>query len=39
MNEQVQAYIGKYPPDVIALFRQLRQAIIDSAPCAPEETL
>lgn len=39
MNEQVQAYIGKYPPDVIALFRQLRQAIIDNAPCAPEETL
>ena len=39
MNEQVQAYIGKYPPDVIELFRQLRQAIIDSAPCTPEETL
>lgn len=39
MNEQVQSYIGKYPPAVIELFRQLRQAVIDSAPCAPEETL
>lgn len=39
MNEQVQAYVSKYPPAVVELFRQLRQAVIDSAPCAPEETL
>lgn len=39
MNEQVQAYIGKYPDDIIDLFMQLRAIILESAPCAPEETL
>lgn len=39
MNEQVQAYISKYPPSIVGLFQQLRQIILDSAPCAPEETL
>ena len=39
MNEQVQAYISTFPPEINQLFRQLRQLILDSAPCAPEETL
>lgn len=39
MNEQVKAYIEKYPVEIIDLYQQLRQLIFESAASAPEETL
>ena len=39
MNEQVKEYIGKYPGEIIEMFYSLRQMILDSAPCEPEETM
>ena len=39
MNEQIKAHIGKYPGEIIDLYGYLRQMILDSAPCEPEETM
>lgn len=39
MNEQVKAYIEKYPGEIIHLYHQLRQLIFESAATAPEEKL
>lgn len=39
MNEQVQAYIGKYPAEVIEIFRRIRQLIYDGSAAVPIETL
>ena len=39
MNEQIKAHIGKYPGKIVDLYGRLRQMILDSAPCEPEETM
>lgn len=39
MNEQVKALLDKFPEEIAALFLQLRQLILDSAPCEPTEAL
>lgn len=39
MNDQVKAYIEKYPVEIIDLYHQLRQLICESASSALEETL
>ena len=39
MNEQIKAHIGNYPDKIIDLYDRLRQMILDSAPCEPEETM
>lgn len=39
MNEQVKEYIDKYPSEIIDMYNHLRQMILDSASCEPEETL
>lgn len=39
MNEQIAAHLNQYPEEIIALFRELRQLILDSAPCPPEEKM
>lgn len=39
MNDQVKAYIARYPQEIIDLFCQLRQLVYDSAGCSPEEKL
>ena len=39
MNEQIKVHIGNYPGKIIELYGCLRQMILDSAPCEPEETM
>ena len=39
MNEQVKDYIGKYPSEIIEMYNNLRQIILESTSCEPEETL
>ena len=39
MNEHIKAHIGNYPGKIIDLYGRLRQMILDSAPCEPEETM
>lgn len=39
MNEQVKEYLNKYPDEIADRFYKLRQLIVDSTPCEPEETL
>lgn len=39
MNEQIKAYIDNYPGEIIDLYRCLRQIVLSSAPCEPEETM
>ena len=39
MNEQIKAHISNYPGKIIDLYDCLRQMILDSAPCEPEETM
>ncbi len=39
MNEQVKAYIDKYPGGIVDLYNDLRKIIFDSVSCQPEETL
>lgn len=39
MNEQVKDYIDKYPREIIDMYNHLRQMILDSVSCEPEETL
>lgn len=39
MNEQVRAYLEKYPEDVRALFLAVRALVLNSVPAAPTETL
>lgn len=39
MNEQVKTLLDKYPPEITALFLQLRELIWRCAPCEPEEAL
>lgn len=39
MNEQIAAYIEKYPPEIADMFRTLRQLIYDSVSCPLTETM
>lgn len=39
MNEQVKEYIDKYPSEIVDMYNELRQLILDNASCEPEETL
>lgn len=39
MNEQIKAYIEKYPDEIIAMFTDLRKLIYDSVSADLEETL
>ena len=39
MNEQVKEYIEKYPNEIIEMFNNLRQLIVDSVSCEIEETM
>ena len=39
MNEQVKEYIDKYPNEIIEMFHNLRQLIVDSVSCEIEETM
>ena len=39
MNEQIKAHIGSYSDKISDLYGCLRQMILDSAPCEPEEAL
>ena len=39
MNEQIKVHICNYPGKIIELYGCLRQMILDSAPCEPEETM
>ncbi|MBE6880137.1 MAG: DUF1801 domain-containing protein [Ruminococcaceae bacterium] len=39
MNEQIKAYIEKYPDETIAMFTDLRKLIYDSVSVAIEEAL
>ncbi len=39
MNKQVKDYIDKYPSEIIDMYNHLRQMILDSVSCEPEETL
>ena len=39
MHEQIAAYLGTYPAEVVSLFRILRELIYDSVPAEPEEKL
>ena len=39
MNEQVKAYLDKYPSELMDMYHKLRQMIFDSISCEPEETL
>lgn len=39
MNEQIKAYLEKYPDEVVDMFTALRQLIYDSVSVAPEETM
>lgn len=39
MDEQVNAYIEKYPPEIIDMYHSLRQIIFECALNKPEEKL
>ena len=39
MKEQVKEYLDKYPSDIIDMYNQLRQLIVDRVSSEPEETL
>ncbi len=39
MNKQVKEYIDKYPSEIIDMYLNLRQIIMESTSCEPEETL
>ena len=39
MDDQVKAYIEKYPSEIIDMFDHLRQLIMDSVSSEPEEAL
>ena len=39
MNEQVKAYLDKYPSELMDMYHKLRQMIFESVSCEPEETL
>lgn len=39
MNEQIKAYLEKYPDEIIAMFTNLRKLIYDSVSVAIEEAL
>ena len=39
MNEQVKAYIDKYPSEIIDMYNNLRKMVFDCVSCEPEETL
>ena len=39
MNEQVRAYLQRYPNEVIELYDSLRKLILSSISCEPEERL
>ncbi|MBP3922364.1 MAG: DUF1801 domain-containing protein [Ruminiclostridium sp.] len=39
MNEQIKAYIEKYPDEIIAMFTNLRKLIYDSISADLEETM
>ena len=39
MNEQVKEYIDKYPNEIIDMYNELRQIIVDSVSRELEETL
>lgn len=39
MNEQIKAYIEKYPDEIIAMFTNLRKLIYDSVSADLEETM
>ncbi len=39
MNEQIKNHIDKYPGEIVDTFNSLRNLIIESAPCEPNEML
>lgn len=39
MNEQVKAYIEKYPEEIVDMFMALRQLVYDSVSADVAETL
>lgn len=39
MNEQIKAYLEKYPDEIIAMFTDLRKLIYDSVPSELTETM
>ena len=39
MNKQVRDYIDKFPSGIIDMYNNLRQIILDSVSCEPEEML
>lgn len=39
MNEQVKAYIDKYPREIVDMYNNLRRVIFDSVSNGVEETL
>ena len=39
MNEQVREYIDKYPSEIVDMYNNIRQIILDSVSSEPEETL
>lgn len=39
MNEQIKAYLEKYPDEVVDMFTALRKLIYDSVSVVPEETM
>lgn len=39
MNEQIKEYLSKYPPEIISLYADLRQLLLESVPFEVTETL
>lgn len=39
MNEQVKEYIDKYPGEVVDIFLELRQIVMESVAKEPQETM
>ena len=39
MNEQIKAYLEKYPQEIADMFAELRKLIYDSVTVMPEETM
>ena len=39
MNEQVREYIDKYPSEIVDMYNNIRQIILDSVSSEPQETL
>lgn len=39
MNEQVKDHIDKYPSEIIDMYNNIRQVIIESTSCEPKEAL